>query len=412
MQAIARHARRLAVRLSIFAAVSAIALLVVFHASAQKPAPAAQKSATPSEKTAEQVYKNIKSFKGQPASQLIPAMQFMSSSLGVQCEFCHDMKAFDKDTKDEKVTAREMIAMQEGINRGHFKGKREVTCNSCHHGAQHPAAIPALPELAAAIPVPVREHEHGAHHDAAAAPTQYLDEFYPAAGGEAPLARLSSLTQRGQVTFGPAPALGFESFTRSTGQRAVTISLAEGPALTVFNGHAGWLVYPGRDSRPMSLGEAEATRVEADIEFPANFKTRYTQFHPGHPEPVNGKPANLLVASRPGQPPVRLYFDQASHLLVRVVYYVETPLGRNPTQIDITHYAESSGLQLPAEWTVTPPASRFRILVDSSSHLTDGKSCVPVRSEAVIEILSTNPKAEVAYDLLVTHSDLKEIDPT
>jgi hypothetical protein len=142
---------------------------MVFHASAQKPAPASP----PKEKTSEQVYKNIKSFKGQPASQLIPTMQFMSSSLGVQCEFCHDMKAFDKDTKDEKVTAREMIAMQEGINRGHFKGKREVTCNSCHHGQQHPAAIPAVPELAAAIPVPVREHEHehGAHQ-ATAAPTE------------------------------------------------------------------------------------------------------------------------------------------------------------------------------------------------------------------------------------------------
>jgi len=79
-------------------------------------------------------------------------MQFMSSSLGVNCTFCHDEKAFDKDTKDEKVTAREMIAMQEGINRGHFKGKREVTCNSCHHGAQHPAATPALRELSEAIP--------------------------------------------------------------------------------------------------------------------------------------------------------------------------------------------------------------------------------------------------------------------
>jgi hypothetical protein len=342
---------------SIFAAVFALSLSFAFLASAQHPAPAHPKVEPASEKTAEQVYKNIKSFKGQPASQLIPTMQFMSSSLGVQCEFCHDMKAFDKDTKDEKVTAREMIAMQQGINRGHFKGKREVTCNSCHHGEQHPAAIPAVAELNAPIPEPVREHEHGAHH-ATALPTQYLDEFYAAAGGETSLAKLSSRTLRGEVTFGAGPTMPFESFTRASGQRAVTISLQDGPALTVFNGHAGWLVYPGRHSRPMSTGEAEATRVEADFEFPANFKQRYSQFRPGHPEQVNGKPANLLVASRPGQPPVRLYFDPASHLLVRVVYYTETPLGRNPTQIDITRYAESEGLQLPAQWTVTQPASR------------------------------------------------------
>ncbi len=160
----------------IFAAVFSLALFTAFLASAQHPAPAHPKGGPSAEKTAEQVYKNIKSFKGQPASQLIPTMQFMSSSLGVQCEFCHDMKAFDKDTKDEKVTARKMIAMQEGINRTQFKGKREVTCNSCHHGEQHPAAIPLIPALNAAIPEPVREHEHGEHHPAASS-TQYLDEF-------------------------------------------------------------------------------------------------------------------------------------------------------------------------------------------------------------------------------------------
>jgi hypothetical protein len=116
----------------------------------------------------------------------------------------------------------------------------------------------------------------------------------------------------------------------------------------------------------MSPGEVEATRVEVDSQFPANFKNHYTQFRPGHPEDVNGKPANLLVVSRPGQPPVRLYFDQASHLLVRVVYYAETSLGPNPTQIDITRYADSAGLQLPAQWVVTQPASRATYAVASS----------------------------------------------
>jgi hypothetical protein len=209
------------------------------------------------------------------------------------------------------------------------------------------------------------EHEHGEHHSAASS-TQYLDDFYSAAGGESALAKLSSLTLRGQVTYSSGPALPFEILSRAAGQLAVTISLKDGPASTIFNGHAGWLTYPGRHSRPMSSGEVEATRVEVDFQFPANFKKRYTQFRPGHPEDVNGKPANLLVASHPGHPPVRLYFDQASHLLVRVVYYAETPLGPNPTQIDITRYADSAGLQLPVQWVVTQPASRAAYAVTSS----------------------------------------------
>lgn len=380
MQSTASRTRNF--KFSIFAATLALSLMLAFLASAQKPAPTHPASALSKEKTAEQVYKNIKSFKGEPASQLIPTMQFMSSSLGVQCEFCHDMKAFDKDTKDEKVTAREMIAMQQGINRGHFKGKLEVTCNSCHHGQQHPAATPALAELNAPIPEPVQEHEHGAHH-MSGSPTQFLDDFYAAAGGEAALAKLTSLTLHGQATFGSAPAMPFESFSRATGQHTVTISLKDGPALSVFNGHAGWLVYPGRHSRPMSSGEAEASRVEADLNFPTNFK-HYPQLRPGHPEQVNGKPANLLIASRPAQPPVRLYFDQTSHLLIRVIYYVETPLGRNPTQIDITRYAESGALQLPAQWTVTQPASRATYAVTSSdlAPIEDSHFAPPAPSEA------------------------------
>jgi hypothetical protein len=370
---ILRHSAR-------FASLGAIAasLTLAFIASAQQPKPAATK-----EKTAEEVYKNIKSLKGQAASQVIPTMQFMSSSLGVECEFCHDVKAFDKDTKDEKVTAREMIAMQEGINRSHFKGKREVTCNSCHHGAQHPAGVPALPELNAVIAEP--EHEHGAHKPPQlASPTEYLDEYYKAAGGEELLAKITSRTEHGSVTYGNAlvqgPVFNFENSTRSNGQRSTALALKEGIALTVFNGHTGWLVYPGRHTREMSSGEAEATRVEADFEFPLNFKQRYTQFRAGRPEVVNGKQANVLQASRPGEPPVRLYFDQASHLLIRVLYYVETPLGRNPTQIDVTSYADASGVAMPQHWIVTRPASRATYIVahsDNATPIDDGKFAQP-----------------------------------
>ena len=56
-------------------------------------------SAGPSAKTAEQQFKNIQVLKGVPADQVIPTMQFISGSLGVECEFCHVEAAFDKDDK-------------------------------------------------------------------------------------------------------------------------------------------------------------------------------------------------------------------------------------------------------------------------------------------------------------------------
>src|SRR5689334_2024281 len=39
-------------------------------------------------KTATEQFKNIQILKDMPADQLIPAMQFMTASLGVDCEYC------------------------------------------------------------------------------------------------------------------------------------------------------------------------------------------------------------------------------------------------------------------------------------------------------------------------------------
>src|ERR1700739_4043907 len=57
-------------------------------------------------KTAEQQFKNIQVLKTIPADQLIPTMQFISGSLGVECEFCHVEGAMDKDDKKPKAAAR------------------------------------------------------------------------------------------------------------------------------------------------------------------------------------------------------------------------------------------------------------------------------------------------------------------
>jgi len=89
-------------------------------------------------KTAEQVYKNIQVLKGVPADQLIPAMQFITASLGVQCDFCHLENAFEKDDKETKQTARKMIRMMFAINKDNFDDHREVTCYACHRGAHKP----------------------------------------------------------------------------------------------------------------------------------------------------------------------------------------------------------------------------------------------------------------------------------
>jgi hypothetical protein len=106
--------------------------------------PTSSGAKTSEQKTADQAFKNIEVLKGVPAEQLIPSMQFINASLGVECEFCHVLGAFEKDDKKPKARARKMMEMMFAINKDNFDGQREVTCYSCHRGASKPQTIPAI----------------------------------------------------------------------------------------------------------------------------------------------------------------------------------------------------------------------------------------------------------------------------
>jgi hypothetical protein len=95
---------------------------------------------------AESVFKNIKIFKGVPAARLVNIMNNgFGRSLGVSCGFCHVRGHFDSDEKQEKNTARIMVAMVETINRDFLSkvptdNNRPPTagCFTCHRGNPRP----------------------------------------------------------------------------------------------------------------------------------------------------------------------------------------------------------------------------------------------------------------------------------
>ena len=65
-------------------------------------------------------------------------MKGVADSLGVQCDFCHDTDAMEKDTEKKEV-ARAMMKMAMDINKNYFKGEQRVTCMTCHNGKKEPA---------------------------------------------------------------------------------------------------------------------------------------------------------------------------------------------------------------------------------------------------------------------------------
>jgi len=70
-----------------------------------------------------------------------------------------------------------------------------------------------------------------------------------------------------------------------------------------------------------------------------------------------------VIGLNQDQPPTRLFFDKDSGLLVRTIRYDQTPIGRNPTQVDYADYREQGGVKIPLQWTVARPLGRFTIQI-------------------------------------------------
>src|SRR5271169_6055343 len=164
------------------------------------PATAQATANSPGPKKAEEQFKNIQVLKGVPAEQIFPTMQFISASLGVECDFCHVQGAFEKDDKKNKQTARKMIEMMFAINQDNFEGHRAVTCNSCHRGNAEPLAIPTVmteePKEPMVGPKPVEGKQ-----SAGPPPDQLLEKYVQAVGGVAAIDKVTSRVMKGSIDF-------------------------------------------------------------------------------------------------------------------------------------------------------------------------------------------------------------------
>jgi hypothetical protein len=84
--------------------------------------------------------KNLKIFpKDTDTAEIKKTMKVLAKSLGVECDYCHDLDAMDKDS-EMKNKARLMMKMVGTINGSLKKDgfKEQVTCATCHAGQKKP----------------------------------------------------------------------------------------------------------------------------------------------------------------------------------------------------------------------------------------------------------------------------------
>src|SRR5579859_8148130 len=344
--------KKLGLPMSICLALVAV-LTVLVAARAQNPPP-------PSGKTAAQEFKNIQVLKDIPADQLIPAMQFISASLGVECEFCHVEHAPEKDDKQEKKFARHMMEMQMNINKDNFEGKRWVTCYSCHRGATKPISVPVISAEEMPEMVPVTNADKTTYPK----PEALFGKYLAAVGGADALNKISSRIQKGSVTFGGQKA-PIEIYAKASNQRVSIVHRKDMDSFTGFDGKMGWMSIPGR-VRPMNAQETDGIRMDADLAFAAHLSSMFSKVEVEPGEKLDGHATWLITGEREGKSPIKLFFDQQSGLLARLIRYTDSPLGLNPLQIDFADYRDSGGVKIPFRWTQSRPGNRFTIQIDSA----------------------------------------------
>jgi hypothetical protein len=339
--------------------VSAFAALGMVLAIAQSAPSGPAKNQNGLLKTTEQTFKNIQVLKGLPADQLIPAMQFITFSLGVECSFCHVENHFDQDDKKPKQIARKMMQMMTTINQENFDSHRMVTCNTCHRGNPRPVSIPVISEEPKP-PVQQAVDDEEQLPPNLPAPDQLIEKYVQALGGASAIQKISTRVEKGTADFA-GHEISVEVFDQAPAQRATVMHLPIGDNVTAFDGKQGWTAAPGHPVREMPAPDIEGAKMDADLQFPLHLKQTFGELRAARPEKIGDRETYQVIAITNQQPSLRLYFDQQSGLLIRLLRYSDSPLGLNPVRIDYADYRAVDGVQVPYRWTVARPAGQFTI---------------------------------------------------
>jgi hypothetical protein len=339
------------------AAVAVMAAGLASHASAQVAQPAAAK-----QKTAGETFKNVTttSLKALTVDDFMGAMGVISADLGLDCADCHPGAGTDKanfviDTP-QKITARKMIDMIAVINKTNFNGVQNVTCWTCHHGKETPANTITLDKLYGS---PNDEHDDFvAQQPGEPKGADVLDKYIAALGGAQKLATLKSFIATGtSVGYeGLGGGGSFQIFAKAPDQRSTVIVFKDHPERgdthRVYDGKIGWNKTP-RNAVPeyqLSGSELDGVRVDALLSFPGQIKTALTQLRTATAD-LGDKDAEIVQGSGPNGLLVTLYFDKKTNLLLRMVRYSKSPVGRIPTQVDFADYRDVGGIKFPYSYT-------------------------------------------------------------
>ena len=313
----------------------------------------------------DEVFKNIQVLKGIPVDQFMATMGFFSSSLGLNCTDCHsydsggDWAKYADDTP-LKRRARTMVTMMQKINEDNFAGRQMVTCNTCHRGVTNPNVMPSIDQLYG-TPPPEEPGDPIAQAPNQPSAESIIDKYIAAVGGAQKVAAFTSFTGSGTYRgYDDSEETALEIAMTSMGQYYTAGHPASGAHITTFDGAAAWYAAPPTD-RPFPLialtgQEMDGLRLQAQLFFPAQIKGALRNWRTGFGTEINDRRMNVIQGNLPTPGSIAtLAFDAQTGLLVRMLRYGPSPVGRLVTRIDYSDYRDvgTTGVKMPFKWTMS-----------------------------------------------------------
>ena len=309
------------------------------------------------QKTAGEAFKNIQVLKDIPAGELMPSMRYVSASLGVGCDYCHEADHFDSDDKPTKQRARNMMKMMFAINQDNFNGRREVTCYTCHRGiakAANIASLSSAPNAAAQVP---ESGEPGAASTGASRSTPSMSEimakYVDAIGGSGAIQKNHTRAEQGSVEGPHGLHATIETYRTAPDKAFAIVHRANGDVMEGVDGNVGWGKRANGEVTEESGDELARSRQWAEFYPGEHFEKDYERFQVRGIENVNGHDAYVTTAWWKGGGADRIYFDAQSGLLMRITHRIESPLGALPLQTEYEDYRDVNGLKIPFTVRVT-----------------------------------------------------------
>jgi outer membrane lipoprotein-sorting protein len=324
---------------------------------------------------AEEVFTNVRVLRGIPVDEFMDTMGMFAASTGLNCTDCHVEESGGSwaryaDDNQLKQTTRGMIAMVNTLNKSFFGGRPVMSCYSCHNGGRQPKVVPSLAVQYAVDPIIDDPFEIVQTPPGAPSVDEVFNQYLEAVGGAARLATLTSVVAEGKYRgFDDDESYPLEIFARAPNQRTTILHSQYGDMTTAFDGRFGWTSAPVefKPQPVMALtgSNLEGLDLEAQLTFPGQIRTIATNWIVGPLSLVGDRDLRIVQGKKAGGLPIKLYFDEESGLLVKVVRYSDSPVGRVPTEIDYEEYEEVSGMRFPVKWTATWTDGRTVFELDS-----------------------------------------------